>query len=329
MDRRAWLGSSAALAVAGLAGAPGLMLTQARAQGPTAERPRRIGVLHQFPDDSGPPREFLQQLAQRGWEVGRNLEFIRRRARPDGSDLDAHAKALADLPVDLLYTFGTPATLAAKRATSSIPILFELAADPVANGIVQGLAKPGTNCTGTYFGEYDEKLLEVLKRAVPKVRRVLYPTSRPSAEAQRMAERLKIDILGFPVRDASDLEAFFVRVKTEKPDGVVVHNVNWMAEYSARIAQGMLAAGAPSIAAWTSYSRAGGLLSYGPTQAGLRGRRIERTDALLRGANPADMPVEQPTHFHLGVNLVTARALGVQIPNAVLLAADPADVIRE
>ena len=210
--------------------------------------------------------------------------------------------------VDLIVVCSTRAALAAKAATTTIPILFDVGADPVATGLVHSMARPGGNLTGFAFGLHDEKLLEILKEAIPNASRVMYPTVAPPVAAMRVAHALKIETTGFAVNGPDDFDAFFQALRKTRPDGVVMPNVGWMQLQVPRIANELKSARMPAIAIWDSFAAAGGLLSYGPRF--MLARRVEQMDALLRGANPATFPVEMPTEFRLAVNLATAATIG-------------------
>lgn len=289
---------------------------------------KRIGVLIEAkqPDRPVPPPQWLlDALRKRGWIEGRNLAFEVRFA--DQRDrLPGLAQELVQAKVDVIVTFGTPATRAAKAATTTIPVAFNVGDDPVATGLVSSMSHPGGNLTGIVYGLLDEKLLDVFKQAMPKASRVVLPVASPSDAARRAALALGVEIVASAVAGPAALDAFFQSLQKMRPDGVVVPNVAWMGEHSHRFAEGLREARMPAIAPWSEFVHAGGLLSYGAE--GMPERRAARIDALLRGANPRDIPVEMPTHYRLGVNLITAKALGVTIPSSLLLQAHPDDVIR-
>ncbi|MCC6198154.1 MAG: hypothetical protein IT518_27190, partial [Burkholderiales bacterium] len=185
------------------------------------------------------------------------------------------------------------------------------------------------NLTGFVEGVLDDKLIEIFRDAMPKARRVVIAEAPLSPRAGRAAELLRIEVVALPLNGAGEFDGFFAQVRRMRPDGVIVPNVNWLASFAERLAQGLLAARMPSIAQWHDFARAGGMLAYGPIfGAAIADQRVAVTDAILRGAHPRDIPVQTPTHYRLMVNLVTAKALGVTIPSNVLLQARPEDVIR-
>lgn len=286
---------------------------------------KRIGVLVDIEPDRPlrPPQAALDRLRARGWIEGRNLAYEFRHS--DRADLlPGLAQELVQAKVDLIFTFNTRVTRIAKAATTTIPILFEVGEDPVANGLVSSLARPGGNLTGFAYGLFDDKQLDIFKQALPKASRVVFPLATPSAAAKRAAQILGIEIVPSPVAGPSALDGFFQAVRKIRPDGVVLPNVQWINGNASRFAKDFLAAGMPAISTEPAFTRAGGLLSYGPEA--IIERRSDIVDALLRGANSRDIAVEMPTHFRLAVNLVTAKAFGVAIPSTLLIQAH--DVVR-
>jgi putative ABC transport system substrate-binding protein len=310
------------LGVAGLSGYA--LAIGVRAQAPDGVK--RIGVLVQGPPTMRlqPPPATIEAMRERGWVVGRNLSYdIRSWERPD--QLPGIVDELVRAKVDLIATFSTPASRAAKSATATIPILFEVGDDPVSTGLVTSLARPGGNLTGFVYGLLEEKLLEMLKRAVPKAKRVVIPVAAPSAAARAAAEALGVEIIVIEVKDSAGLDAFFESLRKVRPDGVVVPNVQWMNVTARSFAEGVRKAGLPAIAWADEFAKAGGLLSYRPD--GMLERRAAMTDALLRGANPRDLPVQMPVEFRLTVNLAAAKALGLTLPHELLVLAREEDIL--
>jgi len=258
-------------------------------------------------------------MAERGWVEGRTIVFERRVAQRR-QDLPAVARELVESKVDLIVAMTTQSALAAKAATATMPIFFAVGGDPVRAGLVASMARPGGNLTGFTFGLFDEKLLEILQQAVPKASRVMYPEARPTDASVRAAQALGVRIFPFPVPGPEAFDAFFQEVRKVRPDGVVVPNIGWMAPHTARIATELKALRVPAIAIWTDFAKAGGLLAYGAVPDNKRA--ADKIDALLRGANPGEMAVEMPTHFHLIVNVATASYLGIEIPESLLARAD-------
>lgn len=319
-DRRAflgWLGAAGSLAA-----------SPSRAH--AAEEVKRIGVLIDGAPvpNASPPRPLLDALRERGWVSGRNLEFIILHA-DTAEALQAAARDLVRAKVDLISAFSTRGALAAKAATPSIPIVFTVGADPVASGLVASLSRPGANLTGAVTGLHEDKLLDVLKTAMPEATRVAFPVAMPSGDARRAAVDLRIEIVPVPLAGPGSLDAFLAALRDAKPDAVVVPNVAWMNPMARRLAESFRGMRMPSIGSTGDFVPAGGLLAYtaGPDEHALR-RRVAVIDSLLRGGSPADMPVEMPTHFRLGINLVTAELLRIAIPPSLLVLAHPEDIVR-
>jgi putative tryptophan/tyrosine transport system substrate-binding protein len=217
--------------------------------------------------------------------------------------LSALAAELVTRQVDLILTFGTPAAQAAKQATMTIPIVFNLAADPVQSGLVASFARPGGNLTGIARGVYEDKLLEILKEAIPGIRRVACPCPRDLPFGARIgdaAPRLGLEILAI---------------------------VAWFSQHLPRF--GALAAQSqlPAIGFRRDFAESGGLLSYARLQGDTFPRLAVLVDKILQGSKPADLPVEQPMRFELVINLKTAQALGITIPPTLLFQAT--EILRE
>jgi putative ABC transport system substrate-binding protein len=311
MDRRAFL-----------AGTLGLLAAPFAAEAQQGARVYRIGLLSEGAHPlSRPLTDALREL---GWVEGRNLKFERRSA-DRGDQLPSLAAELVRLKVDLIVSNGTPASRAAKEATKAIPIVFNLGEDPVARGLVASFAQPGGNLTGFVVGFYDDKALEVLKEALPGVRRVAYLAVGPGERFARLhaaGRSLGVEIQGIPVQGPSDLDGFFAAAGRVGAGGVVVSNIAWFRPYLERIGAASARSRLPAIGYYRQFAEAGGLLSYGPGQFENAPRLAAQIDKILKGAKPGDQPVEQPTKFELVINLRTAKALGLTIPPAVLARAD-------
>lgn len=311
-----------------------LLITPLGTGAQPAEKLWRIGYL----DQGSAAREklyldaFRQGLRDLGWVEGRNITIEVRFAEGRTDRLPALAADLVRRKVDLIVTSTTPAALAAKQATPTIPIVIGFAADPVGSGIVASLAHPGGNITGwTHVGlELRAKYLELLKQAVPEAIRfgVLWnPTNqvhKPSLKIiEGAAQQLKVELHLVGVQDPKELESAFSAMVGKGVQALVV------------FPDGMFLAQAPQIIALAARSRfatmygvreyveAGGLMAYGANLSEMH-RQVGASvvDKILRGANPADLPVAQPTTFELLINLKTATALGLTIPPSLLLRAD-------
>jgi putative ABC transport system substrate-binding protein len=324
VDRRTFLGTI----TLGLLAAP----VQAGAQQPP--KVARIGVLCGLTCDIV-PAPFRTGLDQLGYVEGKNLEFELRSAEGKSDRLPALAAGLVALKVDVIYIpGGTPAVLAAKAATSTIPIVFGGVADPVRSGLVSSLARPGGNLTGLSLQSSDmgPKRLDLLKQAVPKASRVGYlrvPGNQPPESAEQSwrsldatAQSLKLKIHRMEVRGPDDYAKAFSQMVTEGTDSLIVDNSGPLNQNLARIADLALKHRLPAIAEPRRFAEAGGLVAHGPNQGEMQLRAASYVDRILKGAKPADLPVEQPTKFELVINLKTAKALGLTIPQSMLLRAD-------
>jgi len=296
--------------------------------------PRRIGYLDQGAAARDRPyTDALRQgLRDLGWIEGQDIQFVERFAEGKTARLPGLAAELVNAKVDVIVTWSTPAALAAKSATATIPIVIGFAADPVTSGIVPNLAHPGGNITGwTHIGlELRAKYLELLKDAVPEAVRfgVLWnPTNqihKPSLKVIEAAARqlnVQIDLAG--VQDAGQLAGAFSRLVAEGaqalivfPDGMFIAQTPLILSLAARNRL-------PALYGVREYVEAGGLMFYGADLSAMQryvGASI--VDEVLKGARPSEIPVEQPTKFELVINLKTAKELGLPIPESLLLRAD-------
>ncbi len=256
------------------------------------------------------------------WVERENVRVEARYAERD-DQLPALAAELVRLDVDLIMTRGTPATQAAKRATNSIPIVFTLGGDPVERGLVANLARPGANLTGFVVGLYEDKLLQILKEALPGVSRVAYPVSPfqdPNPAIRPAAKALGVQVLYIAVQGTEDFGPFYVTAQRAGVSAVLIPNVSWFAPIFERIASESVKRRLPAFGYRRTFAEAGGLLSYGPTFQP-ESRVADKVDKILKGAKPGDLPVEQPTKFELVINLKKAKALGLTIPQSLLLRA--------
>jgi putative ABC transport system substrate-binding protein len=269
-------------------------------------------------------------LRERGYVEGKNIAIEFRPADGNYDRLPALAAELARLKVDVIVAFGGKAVLAARAATTTIPIVVPSSGDPVAMGLVSGLARPGGNITGiAMFGqELSAKRIELFKEAVPRITRVAVllnaanPSKRLFLEARdTVAKALKLELHPFEVRSPKEFGGAFAAMAEKRVDAVVVGADTLFRAHASEIA--VLAAKQllPSAGA-KEYAEAGGLIGYGVNDAELYRRGAYFVDRILKGAKPADLPVEQPTKLELVVNLKTARALGITIPQSILFRAD-------
>jgi len=292
-----------------------------RAQQP--KRMKRIGVLFDGSALAGPDPAVAEAFRAHGWIEGQNIEFQRRGTKRT-DELSTVARELVALQPDLVIAFGTPAARAMQQATQTIPIFFNVEADPVASGLVASLARPGSNLTGFCDGLYDGKMLHLIKEVQPRARVVIYPQTRLARDVIAAAEALGMTARGIAVTGAEDLDHFLTALKGAGADAVIIPPHPWLRSHMwQRISNGLIALKLPAIGLDRDFVKTGGLMSFGPKPTS---RGIAQLDQLLRGGNPAEMPVEFPTEFDFTINLKTAAAIGVTIPASVQLRAD--DVIR-
>jgi putative tryptophan/tyrosine transport system substrate-binding protein len=274
---------------------------------------------------------FSETLRELGWIEGKNIAFEHRYANNRTERLPELAAELVRLNVDLIVAFGGLAPLAAKQATSTIPIVMASPADPIGSGLVASLARPGGNVTGVSLMAPDlgAKRLQMLKEVSPGISRVavLWNAGNPSAERgfrelKGAAQALRIGVHSIEVRSPTDFSNAYKAATREAPEALVTLADPLTVDHAKQIAEFAIDSRLPSISELREFADAGGLLSYGPDLADLRRRAAGYVDKILRGAKPADLPVEQPTKFELVINLNTAKALGLAIPPALLARAD-------
>jgi len=315
------------------------LLTSLAADAPNAQppKPARVGVLASSTEANFEPsvRVFREALQAAGWVEGRNLTLDVRYPGEQYARLPELAAELVRLKVDVLASLGTPATLAAKRATTTIPIVMESLSDVVAIGLVVNLARPGGNITGMsgFAPELSGKRLELIREIFPRAERIAVlanranPATAPVLRATESAGqqmRMKLRILD--VRQPAELGAAFDTMRREHTDALVLVADPLLFSERPRIIQLAARHRLPAVYEMRLFPEAGGLLSYGPLSQERFQRMALYVDRILRGARPGELPVERPTTFELVINLNTAKALGVTIPQSLLLRAD--EVIR-
>jgi putative tryptophan/tyrosine transport system substrate-binding protein len=273
---------------------------------------------------------FAQRLRELGWIENRAVAIEVRWAEGRNERYSEIAAEFVRLKVDVIVTQGTPATIAAKQVTSVIPIVFVGLGDPVGTGLVASLPRPGGNVSGlsAQITDTTAKRLEILREAVPGLRRlaILVNVGNPFSvlemrEAQAVASALGVEAVILEIRRAEDIAPAFETSKG-RADALYVASDPLLSSNRVRINSLALGARVPTMHGLREYVEAGGLMSYGANMPDLFRRAAEYVDKILRGAKPADLPVEQPTKFDLIVNLTTARVIGLQIPEAFLLRAD-------
>jgi putative tryptophan/tyrosine transport system substrate-binding protein len=273
---------------------------------------------------------FVQRLRELGWIEGHTIAIDYRWAEGRNDRFAEIATEFAKLNVSIIVTSSTPAVLAAKQATSVIPVVFAIAADPVGTGLVASLARPGSNVTGLSIQSTDvaAKRLELLREVVPHLHRlaIIGNLANPASaleviEIQAAAGVLGFEVITLEVRRAEDIAPAFEALGG-RADAIYLPTAPLVLTNRIRMNTLALSARLPTMYSGQEYVESAGLMSYGPNRPDLFRRAAEYVDKILRGAKPGDLPVEQPTKFDLVVNLTTAKALGLTIPEAFLLRAD-------
>jgi putative tryptophan/tyrosine transport system substrate-binding protein len=274
---------------------------------------------------------FAQRLGELGWIEGRTFAIEYRWAEGRGSERYAEIVAeFVRLKVDVIFTTGTPAAIAAKRATTLIPIVFAGVANPVGGGLVASLARPGGNLTGlsSQNAEVASKRLELLREAIPSLRRLAVLVNIGNSavvqeldEIQAAARALGLTVAPLEIRRAADILPAFEAIEA-RADALYVPIDGLTISQRAHINTSALVARLPTMHGIRAQLEGGGLMSYGANTSDLFRRGGDFVDKILRGAKPADIPVEQPTKFDFVLNLITAKALGLDLPATVLARAD-------
>ena len=290
---------------------------------------RRIGILAAAP--AHPIDSFRERLRELGWREEQNIEFVYRWAEGDDTRYPALAAELVALKVDLIFTWGSPAALAAKEATGTIPIVMGAIGTTVDNAVVTNLAHPGGNITGfsSQNIEIAGKHIGLLRDLVPGIGRIaiLSNAANPTAAvgfkyAETAANAAGLTLDNIQIRDASDLEIALPALGRAHPDAVSLIADTVLLAQRQRIVEFMTANRLPAIYPYPEFAAAGGLISYSPDFDDLFRQAAAYVDKILRGTNPGDLPVQQASKFKLVVNLKTAEALGLTVPPLILAQAD-------
>jgi len=304
--------------------------------GPVATQAQQTAKLHRigFLGNStatleanlvGPFREGLRDL---GYVEGRNVLIEYRWTEGKYERFPALIGELIAQKVEVIVAAGTPATLAVKKATTSVPLVMIAVGDPVGTGIVPSLSQPGGNITGltSISTEMDGKRLELLREVLPSVSHiaVLWNAASPlqvlaEKQVQAAAQGLRIKVLSLGVRTEEEIKNAFAVMARERPDAFLVLADRLLLHHRARIMDFAVQQRLPGVHAYRELVEAGGLMSYGPSYADMHRRGAYFVNRILKGTKPADLPVERPATFDLVINLKAAKALGLTIPQSVLL----------
>jgi putative ABC transport system substrate-binding protein len=312
----------------------------ARAQQP--ERMRLIAILMNTvgTDDETQRRmaSFRRGLSALGWAEGRNIRIETRWGAGSIDRVRAYAKELVQLAPDVIVTNGTPSTAALKRETPSIPIVFAVITDPVGDGFVASLSRPGGNITGfsAFDSEMGGKWMGLLKEISPGIKRaalLFNPRTVPGGGTGLMrpffdaaARTLAVELVPAPVESAAAIEQSLAAHAAQPNTGLIAMPDGFLVVNSALVVRLANQLGLPAVYPFRFFTTEGGLMSYGVDSADLNHRAASYVDRILKGANPADLPIQAPTKFELVLNLKTAKALGLTVPPALLALAD--DVIE-
>jgi putative ABC transport system substrate-binding protein len=304
----------------------------ARAQQPMRRVGVLMGVTESDPEGRARLAAFRQGLAELGWTDGRNLRVEYRWAGGDLDRIRAYAAELVALAPDVIVGNGTPVLAALREATRSIPIVFVMVNDPIRQGFISNLARPGGNITGFTFLEYSMvgKSLELLKQLAPAVARVaimfnpettpLYTPFLRSLESVPIP--ISVAVEAAPVHTLADIEAAVARIAAEPGAGLLVPPDTFTVVHRGLIIKSAAERRLPAIFNYRQFVREGALMAYGPDTLDLFRRSASYVDRILKGAHPGDLPAQQPTRFELAINLNTARALGLEVPPMLLALVD-------
>ena len=325
MNRRAFLTTIGA----------GLVLAPLAVEAQPAGKVPRVGVL--FAGSRSDPAfqravdAFQQGLVELGYVEGQSIAIEYREAQGKYERLPDLAAELVRLKVDVIVGATVPTIQAARQATKTIPIVMTLIADPVATGLVANVARPAGNITGlsTMAPDLMGKQLELLREVLPKASRVavLWNPANPSnalqlREAQDAARALGVRLQPLEVRDPTEFEKAFAAMTRERAGALLVLSDSTLLTQRERIADLAAKSRLPAVSGMRAHAEAGGLIAYGANIFDIWRRAATYVDKILKGAKPGDLPVEQPTKFELVINLKTAKALGLTIPQALLIRAD-------
>jgi putative tryptophan/tyrosine transport system substrate-binding protein len=292
----------------------------------------RIGILSAgFRGADNLYDEFVAGMRNLGYAEGRNIAIEWRFADGKYERLDQLAAELVALKPDVIVTTGTPPAVALRKATASVPIVVTSVGDPVGNKLAESLSRPGGNLTGlsNLSGDLDGYRLELLISLVPKAMRIAELVNPDNVSGMRripglraIAQKAGKEFIAVEVRGAGDLDSAFALIAKERAGALMVSSDIFMVELAPQIAPLTLRNRLPSIFGFPVGVEAGGLLSYGPATSELHRRAATYVDKIFKGAKPGDLPIEQPNKFELVVNMKTARALGITIPQSILVRAE-------
>jgi putative ABC transport system substrate-binding protein len=316
-----------------VAGGIGLLIASRQSYGQPQSKIPRIGVLWfgsmDTPSTLRNRSVFRQRLSALGYVEGKNIVIEERSAEGNAERLGELARELAASKFDVIVTPAVTATRAARQATNTIPIVMLHAGDPVGAGLIASLARPGGNVTGTTNLSFAGKQVELMRELVPRAAKLailLNPSNagarRYVTDAMEAGRRFNLSIAVAEVTRVEDFPNAFAMIRNMRPDGLLVMGDPWIGEHRAEVFTFAASARLPASHDLPNMAREGALVAYGPLLVEHYVMAAGYVDRILKGANPADLPVEQPTRFELVINLKTAKALGLTIPQSVIVRAD-------
>jgi putative tryptophan/tyrosine transport system substrate-binding protein len=316
-----------------LAGGLGLLVAHRQSHGQAKSKIPRIGIIWfsslELPSNSHNRTVFSQRLAALGYVEGKNIVIEDRSAEGNPDRLGALARELVASKVDIIVTPGVTASRAARQATSTIPIVMVHAGDPVGAGLIASLARPGGNVTGTTNFSLGIKQVELVRELLPRAAKLVILLNPANAnvhkfvtDAMEAGRKFNLNISVAEVARAEDFPNAFAMIRDTRPDALLVMGDPFIGQHRAELFAFAASARLPASYDVTDLSRAGGLVAYGPLLSEQYVIGAGYVDKILKGAKPADLPVEQPTRFELVINLKTAAALGLTIPQSLLQRAD-------
>jgi putative ABC transport system substrate-binding protein len=306
-------------------------------RGQSARPVRRVGMLSPYNENDRQPAAqlsaFVRGLAELGWTEGRNLQMDVRWTAGDVDLLRTYAKKIVSLQLDVILVDSTPQTAALQRETQTIPIVFVTVSDPVGSGFIASLSRPGKNITGFIPWEpsMGGKWVQLLAEIVPGINRVAalfnpqtapYVTTNYLPSFESAARSLNLEPIRTPVHSDRDIETVMASLGRKLGGSLVVIPDAFSVEHRASIISLAARNNVPVVYQSPFFARDGGLLSYGASSEDIYHRAASYVDRILRGAKPADLPVQLPVKFEMAVNLKTAKALGLTVPQSILLSAD-------
>jgi putative tryptophan/tyrosine transport system substrate-binding protein len=312
----------------GLIGAAATWPLAARGQQPRKKNPRLAILLFNSPQID-PIEPLLQGLQSLGYLDGKSIEIQYRYAEGKAERLPALAAELVQLTPDVIFAYGGDVAPHAKRATATIPIVAMVSNDPVQSGLVTSISRPGGNVTGItlIYDDLAGKMLELLKEVLPEISRVAVLWNPDHAdpeyrETQRVAASQGVQLQPLPVRRPNEFDEAFKLALEDRAEGLIVVSTRLLLTQRRKIIEFAAGARIPAVGSWGDWAKDGLLLTYGPNPADAMRRIAVYVDKILKGTQPADLPIERPSRFELVINSGTARTLGIKFPNSILARAD-------